>query len=551
MKLLYLLLICLLTIVVLIPPISASYSYNFQNAGDFTGIVCVGGTGCSWAESGTGGNNYLVMQWDGSVARNGVAEATTYFAVTTLNTGGPYIHLYDSSLVQMANLDGGSAPGRIEVVMIGGQAHVYKDGIATTTSGVLAQNPSYIGVESHGAGPTYFDDLVYGSSVNKYITGAPENIFVIKKDMINPANSGLSFANNGTVVRISTLPYSWSRSNVTDAGLNRTVTFTSFGNGVNYGTAYTGMAASGSGTFQLDPVTNVSSNAPFGFYTIEMQGVSAYSNLISFIGEGASIAWNSKTYSQSDTATITYSIATGYWNTTGYAYKLAVQDVFGNFIGTNQTLTTQSGTKTFTFSTSYNTGVYYAGIWATPTSGGPILMNYDYTTLTGYITIVGFLNDQTCTPVSGANVNITQGPTVVNTTSGFNGNVTGTGFQTGSLLVVNATKSGYRQYVGTFTPQVAKSIQLNITLVPITVSETGSSIGGVARDTTYGNPLSGVSVVVQNLTTLEQHTVSTNACGWYLCDNGAACYLTSARPYAVSGSKTGYSNSSTYTVVAP
>jgi hypothetical protein len=48
----------------------------------------------------------------------------------------------------------------------------------------------------------------------------------------------------------------------------------------------------------------------------------------------------------------------------------------------------------------------------------------------------------------------------------------------------------------------------------------------------------------------ESYTKTTNNAGYYLCDEGASCFLTTKRPYDVWGEKARYDNSPNYTAVA-
>ena len=90
------------------------------------------------------------------------------------------------------------------------------------------------------------------------------------------------------------------------------------------------------------------------------------------------------------------------------------------------------------------------------------------------------------------------------------------------------------------------AIVLMLICVP---SVSGIGIGGVAREPIYGVPISGATISVKNSTTSESYTETTNAAGWYLCDNGHSCSLVNTRLYAVQGSATGYNTSPVYSVV--
>jgi hypothetical protein len=138
---------------------------------------------------------------------------------------------------------------------------------------------------------------------------------------------------------------------------------------------------------------------------------------------------------------------------------------------------------------------------------------------------------------------------IQNVNSSTDGNYTTGGFITGAALTVNASGSGYRQYNYSFTPLVSKTVSLNISLVPSSPTFSSTSIGGVDRDTVYGQPISGARVTVRNTSTSESYYQTTSFTGWYLCDAGATCTITAARPYDVWGSIAGWANSTVYAVV--
>ena len=556
---------------VLLVGVASAISSNFQTVGSFlggsgsgslNGFIVYPGYGqpdvLSWDPITTGGNYYVNLYTQGGSIINAVANPTSYAAATLLgydNAAAPTIVLYDASGTYIQGFLVTSTAGtRIEMKIVGGIPYIYKNGILVFTGGALSQNPSYVGFGNNGynKGDVAWDDIVIGDSDNKYIFGAPdESQFVIVKDMINPSASGFEWSNNNTVISSYNMTTTYSYSNITAPGSQNVVlqSYGSASSGTIYGTYATGNYPSGSIAW---PITDdlFNSGAPYGYYYTTIPNSGAISNVIAYIGNGATVAWGSKTYSQGDTATISYSISSSYF-TSGYTYKMAIQDVYGNFIS-NKSITTQSGTVTNTFTTSNNQGVYYASLFATPIAGGSdILMNFDYTTLSGYITFTGTVYDaQTTNAISGAAVNILQSSNLKNTTSSLSGNYTISNYLTGEATTVNVTATGYNQYTYTFTPITTKTIQLDFALVPTSVAFSGVAIGGVARDTTYGSPIGGATVVVENLSTSEVYTKTANIRGWYLCDSGSLCSLVNSRVYSIFGSAYQHLNSSTYTVVA-
>ena len=579
----------LLAVAVVTISVSAT-SLNFQNPVDNTSIIAwrVGSPTTStiqWQNSTLGDNNYVVITNQGAFTFTGIAlpspSQTTYAAATliTAPAGGgrevPSVVLYDSTgavLYQCINLTDGWTPaqvqGRWEVKVSGGTAYVYINNSYFANSTPLAANPSYVafgtmGQSKGGFGGTLqstsWDDYTYGTGENKYILGLPESdggVYIILKDIINPSSSGLAYGSTGAVVDSNYMKGTWGRGNLSltpGSYPNETIELVNYETGTVYSTNYTNIGSNLSGSVKIDINTLIiNSGAPMGFYALTIPGTGAYSNQIIYKSNGASVAWSAKKYSVGDSGTvITTSTAGGYWDTSTYSYKLAVMDVYGQFHGSNATISTQTQTTAHTWSSSDNPGVYYAIMYATKLSGGTqYIIGYDYTTLSAYANYAGWVNiDENATILSGANVNMTQGTTICNTTSAADGSYNCTGFSTGSTLYVNATESLYQQYLYNWTPMAAKTVALNITLSPITHTFTGLAIGGVDRETLYGRPIAGAQYTVRNTSLGTYYTKSTNNVGYALCDEGATCMLATKTPYDVWGYKLGYQNSTTYKAV--
>lgn len=538
---------------------------TFQNAADVTTRTnCTVGGYCSWnpAEPSGGNSAYYI---NSGVAGNDVynilasSSQTTYAAGTLVSScsafGASRIGLMTSSktLTGMGSFSM-STSGRYEIYSYGTSASLYKDGIHVSDI-TIANNPFYVGFGAYswsgGAiGCALWDDIVYGDTENKYIIGAPAtNLFVIKKDMISPAASGLYFIND-TLVSNSNMTNTWARGNVTYAG-NETIVLQNVETGTNYGTRYTGTASAGTVSWALaDEIFN--SGAPYGRYYVTIPGSGAYSEEIWYLGSGATISFDKSDYSGQDTATMTYNVLGAYWDTSTYSYSIDVVSGTTGATMHSEAISASSGTSSYTFASTDPLGVYYGIVKATKHSDGSVIwMNYDYAELTSYVTIEGYINDaETGLPINNAHINITQNSIINNLTTTADGNCSATYYLSGAPITINATAPLHRQYTYTFTPLSAQTINLNITLTNLTPSITGLGIGGVARDTAYGRPLASVSVWLINTTNAETNTKSTSMTGWYLCDEGTTCFLTTKRPYEVWGSKIGYSNSPNYTAVA-
>ena len=167
-------------------------------------------------------------------------------------------------------------------------------------------------------------------------------------------------------------------------------------------------------------------------------------------------------------------------------------------------------------------------------------MNYASTEIVGYVFFSGYvMNAETGAVLSGANINVTQS-TSSSTSTSLTGGIwnSSNNWLSGTAISINTTASGYFQDVLSFTPLTAKTINLNISMLPNPATNSGVSIGGIVRDNVYSNPIPGASVVVRNTTSGEYQIKTTNIAGYYRADN-----LYSGRLYDVWSSKTGYGNS--------
>lgn len=551
-------LLAILALLLLVGGVSA-LSLDFQNAVDFDSINCIGGTPCTSGGSTNGGNLYItVVTGNPTYVYNKVAIPLVYSAASSAN-GALVVSLLDSGGNILWNYNGAihgtPAIGRTEMIMIGGQANFYTDGVFVIHSPVLAQNPSYVGWGGY-IDTKSWDDIVWGTTDGKYVFGMPtQNSFIIMRDFTNPSASGFAWY-NGTIINSNNMTTTWSKNN----GVNESVFLANTDTGAVYATAYTGTAYTGSIAWDLNQLFN--NNAPMGPYRTYSSNGTGYSNSIFYIGGGATINWDSHNYNQGDTAVINWQVSTGaYWDTALYSYQIKIQDIYGVEV-TTVPVTTQSGTTSYTWLDTNNANVYYAIIQATDKSTGEVVwMNYDYTTLSAFLTLHGYVFDaQTTHPINGSVVNITQGALVSNVTATY-GNYTVTGFYSGSTALLNVTATGYVQYRASILPQTARTQWLNFSLVPNSPTVVGRAIAGVARTGTrgadnltitmgYGEPIAFPLVYVQNVANGQHFFTTGNSVGGYACDESSSCFLVAARSYDLWGQKTGFSNSPNYTVVA-
>jgi hypothetical protein len=584
------LLVVLLIVIALTISIVGATNLNFQNPTDFNShMQCIikpwaTQAQCTWIESGTGGNNYVDMWdpvyegYDSSWSQCMILDnpyQTTYAAGTYLGYEGSagncgMVALFDASKTTTfaVGYSAGSCAisknTRIEMKMDGGRAKIYKNGALLSTSGVI-NNPYYVGLCGHGAGTSKrnsWDDYVYGQTENKYVAGLPESdndTFIILKDIVNPASSGLAYGDNGTIVSSNFMTGTWSRGNTSiDAGTtqpNESFQLVNYLTKKVIVTNYTGSAYLGTITYNINDLL-IASGEPQGYYAIYFPNQMQYSNPILFKSNGASVTWNEDTYSVGDTGTaIYYILSGGYWDTSLYSYRVSIVDSYGQYLQ-NTSLTASSGSVDFTFTEDNPEGVYYAILTATNHDGYEYILGSDYATLVSYFAYGGYVNNGYNTSIiTDANITITQGLTAAEIlSSGYDGNYSSSPvFSTGSSVFFNATKTGFKPYQYSFTPLAAKSVKnLNITLYPLDpLGEYGGiGIGGVVRDATIGRPLPGATVYVYNTSTAESYTKTTNVAGGYICSIGDLCSLVPNQMYKINASKTGYNTSIDYNVLA-
>jgi hypothetical protein len=482
---------------------------------------------------------------------------TTYSAVSSsVSTNNYYVLLLDTNMNTIVGYGyGGSGDSalpntRYEIIIRGGYAYLYTNGAQVYNGGnqSISLNPSYIYFGSVNSGTHKFDDFVYGDSENLYVVTQPSYTgYKLVKDFITPASSGLRY-NNDTVVSSTNMYYRVARGNTTIPAPtleNKTIVLMNIDTGDTYATQYTGTAYIKDGTWNVyDALFNTS--APYGRYYTTVTGTGAVSEEIWYLGSGATISFDKDDYSGEDTATLTYSVLGAYWDTSTYDY--AIDIVSGTTGATTQStaISASSGTQTYTFTATDPLGVYYGIVKATKRSDGSVIwMNYDYAELTSYVTIEGYVNDaETGLPISGANINITQSSIINNLTTITDGNYSATNYLSGAAITINATAPLHRKYTFTFTPLIAKTYNINLSLVNLTPVVSPLGILGVVRDTAYGQPIPAAIVDGVNATAQVTNT-SIPITGFYRLNSGT---LLNESDYDVHGSKAGYSNSSTDSV---
>jgi len=284
-----------------------------------------------------------------------------------------------------------------------------------------------------------------------------------------------------------------------------------------------------------------------GTYNVSLRAVNAYgdnttTHTSAVVVNAKSIAsWDRSTYSPGDTGILTYAIDNAYWSPSQYTYAAIIFDQSPTpIIMSTQTITTQTGSNSFTFDAAqYPVGYYFGYIKRTKIEVGSSAEYLGSATMqvAGIVHINGYVQDADTGSLLDANISLIQLLLTNNqfAISGFY-NTTGTSFLTSSPLSFNVTLSGYRQYTSAFTPATAKTYSINITLIPDSPVLNGTtSMGGRVLELPYNRPIQGATVYVTNSTFLESYTNVTNAYGYYRVDN-----LVSGRPYDVYSTKGGY-----------
>ena len=539
---------------------------NFQNPSDFTEqITCWGdaGTECSWAQSAVGGYSYLATSksaWPYTDCMGVVSQTPLImdYSAATTTTVIPYPYgmtgcavLYDVAGNVMGTLHPGSGAGRYEVKVAGGNATLWYNGVITQYVNGLPQNPHYVGWGSFGSlyygwhTGVLWDDIIWGTTESRYIFGMPETGYFLQKDILNPAASGFYRVNqtdpNGTPTLIFSysMPSNFGKGN----GNNETVYLNNYGGG-NYQTYYTGTMYAGNILWNLTDF--FASTAPYGLYVTTIPGSVTYSDIIPYIGSGASINFDKNSYAIGETAIATVIVSDSYYDLATYSYHVVIQDIYGTKVYDEPisfSIPPHTGTASYTWLDTDGEGLYYGLIYAKRLSDNEeILMNLDTAELSSTLVVNGYVFDATTAgTIPNTTVTITQGVTTNGVVSGFDGNYTSTSnaFVANSPTTLVANKTGYETYQHVFTPLMAGSISINLTLMPTTPTFSGVALGGIARTPPYNRTIDSATITITNANAT--YTATTNSAGYYIKN-----YMRPNEWWNVIGSKTGFGNSSTY-----
>ena len=487
---------------------------------------------------------------------------STYFAYTERGGGhGMSFGLFGSDGSVLYS--GGSGPvnvpsgtTRVEIVKTGTTVVCYGNGVSFYTVSVPSADVYGYGASSGGA-PS-IDDFSFGNSfTDTGIVSTMPHTFSIVKDFLSPT-SAVEKDGSGNTANSSDFNVQWSLGPEADgwtmatAPNSRYRIVISAPSGTQCYNQYVNITATGSASGIISIPFNATyiGTAPFeyGLYNVVLYdgtGIKS-TDYFSVVGQGAALSWDQAMYGSGATATITYSITSGYYDPTNYIYSIKIVDIYGDTKDT-KTLSSQTGTVTSVL-TGYSPGVYYAELMATPTIGGASsMLYYAATEVNAYVAFNGYvMNEETAATLSGANITVSQGNSTYSQFSASTGAWNSSNnWLTGTPITVTTNLSGYANNVRVLTPLAAGEIPFNISMVPTTHTYTGVSIGGIVRDNQYGNPVTSATVNVYNTSTSESYNNVTNIAGYYIVNN-----LVGNRLYNVSSTKSGYSNSTIAQVVA-
>lgn len=255
-----------------------------------------------------------------------------------------------------------------------------------------------------------------------------------------------------------------------------------------------------------------------------------------------SIYFNKGSYTQGETATITYSLVTPDFST--YDYEAKIIDLSGNTLETWDIITA-SGTKTSTLA-DYNTGIHYV-LFTRIEGATEIEFAYDYMTVTDYVSISGnTTNAITGAKIPSINVSYLQSSTYKNETSDTNGFFQVDNFQTGTPITsaIRENSTALWQYSPfSYTPLASGLFTMDMMLFPINHSYINATAYGLITDSVYNNPIESANITLQNGSWSD--TIPSTATGYYYFTN------LSEGEYTINASATGYITSTQVNITVP
>lgn len=468
---------------------------------------------------------FMMTSWGGG---SPTGYPSTYWAWTVRSQAGydgDYPNFYDTSGVYQCGINVGGAydtphVSRIECKLEGNHIHCLRNGkyVATGSCTALTQNPSYITFGQYGT----VDDVIIGDSESKYIVGGLSDYFFIKKDLINPAATGLYFTND-------TL-YKSTGYNLTYAKADNSTVMNLVVSNFQTGTVAESLKVERMADWVGFNVSNITGNSAIqtGLMKLTLDGTGV-SDYFWYTAGGATVWWNDDSYGLDESGSAYYSVTAGYWDTATYSYSMKLLDETGEVKDT-QTVTAQSGHKDFTFSSDdFIAGeTIYAVLYATDLSSGTeYALNYATAMIMSHSEIEGYVVDATTgLAINKAFVNLTESGTVhtgYSTTTGMY-NITGLG--SGAQWDIQTNKSGYQNDNSLFVPLSIKKYWFNISLIPnsITVNN-GSALIGIVKEAPYNSTSQATTVYAWNDTIPLDNSTVTSMAGFYMFDGQPAASL--------------------------
>jgi hypothetical protein len=511
-------------------------------------------------------------KYAGQYLYNTVPTSADYIALDARNQ--TKIELFDSGMASMGSLTipcGADNPlvySRIEIKEVANVPKAYCNGTAYADYAFHATYPATIQISSppmSGTPKMKVDNIVMGETDHHVVGALPTNQ-TIATGVITPGAVGVYALDPDTGALIQTNPTSFYLTADTDSlgGLGTESFIITNASGTTVNTTMLNSALPVHIVrYDLSVFLNEAKSIP-GQYGAHFGGSTVY-DYFTITSAGATVSLDKAWYTIGDVMTTTYSINASTYDPINNYYSVVIKNATAGSTISTTSIGTQSGTSQYTIQATDQQGGVYSEIVQTPKlpvgSQGAVL-NYATATIQQYATFYGYVNDaQYQTVISGAVVTLTQGSTVYTGTTGADGSYTsaGTNFINGTPMIINTTKATYFTYNTSITPISLASAYLNISMNRTTPGYTGEAIGGIYRDgylsngmvyQGYGTPIGGGTILITNISTGESYTQTTNPFGWYLCDEGSSCVLTTKRPYNLVGSKFGYMSSTNYTPVA-
>ncbi len=502
------------------------------------------------------------------------SDTSNYFAYTTKDSPSALsvFGIFNSNRVQIGGYwNGAGAAGtdngfhRMEAVRSGSTIYTYWDGTLNTTTLSVSTAPIYafgFGRTKAVGGTQYFDDLSFGNSFSTTgLVSVMPHSWYIKSDMVDPSNFAM-IDNLGNQVYSDHFDVQWSLGAYAD-GWQATqnppdtrykITIAAPDGSTQVYNQYIKISDYGAATGIVSiPMNNTYiGNYPlqYGLYWVTLYDGSAVKSQDYFyvLGTGASITMDKSAYTAGSTATATYSISSGYYDTATYNYEIKILDAYGNTLKTN-TISGQYGTTAFQLdSATYPNGAYYAEIIAVQKSDNKeIAMNYAVFEVTSYVTVSGYVVDQNNNPISGATVNITQATSTLATTTSATGNYSSANNWLANIeMNMTTTMSGYEPDINKWTPLGSGDYAINVTLLSVNRTCSGICIDGVTRSRGTNTTIpSANTYLIANVSRTGYQTGTSNGAGYYQFAG-----LTNNTVYDVWSQKTGFSNSSVAQVTA-